>query len=110
MSGAVLESTVAHYNLFVDSGNDAVSDKPTPKYKIQTPAFYAAWAMPVIHDTRAGLRINGKCQVIDFSGNVIPGSIAQVDSAFMAWRAASCRAASRAGMRPPRRRRTFERQ
>ena len=43
------------------------------KYKIQTPPFYAAWAMPVIHDTRAGLRINAKCQVVDFSGNVIPG-------------------------------------
>jgi succinate dehydrogenase/fumarate reductase flavoprotein subunit len=27
----------------------------------------------VIHDTRAGLRINAKAQVVDFSGNVIPG-------------------------------------
>ena len=25
-----------------------------------------------MHDTRAGLRINGKCQVIDTNGNVIP--------------------------------------
>jgi WG repeat protein/FAD binding domain-containing protein len=43
------------------------------KYKIQTPPFYAAWATPVIHDTRAGLRINAKCQVVDFHGNIIPG-------------------------------------
>ena len=26
-----------------------------------------------MHDTRAGLRINGQCQVVDFSGEVIPG-------------------------------------
>jgi predicted oxidoreductase len=26
-----------------------------------------------VHDTRAGLRINAKCQVIDMSGEVIPG-------------------------------------
>ena len=32
----------------------------------------AAWATPVIHDTRAGLRINAKCQVVDMKGEVIP--------------------------------------
>ena len=73
MPGSALESTVARYNSFVDGGKDADFEKPAPKYKIQTPPFYAAWATPVIHDTRAGLRINAKCQVVDFSGNVIPG-------------------------------------
>jgi succinate dehydrogenase/fumarate reductase flavoprotein subunit len=68
-----LEETVARYNSFVDSGVDEDFDKPTPQYKIQTPPFYAAWSTPVVHDTRAGLRINGKCQVVDFDGNVIPG-------------------------------------
>jgi succinate dehydrogenase/fumarate reductase flavoprotein subunit len=29
--------------------------------------------MRVLHDTRAGLRINAKCQVVDFYGSVIPG-------------------------------------
>jgi len=81
ISGATLESTVARYNSFVDAGKDADFGKPTPKYKIQSPPFYAAWAMPVIHDTRAGLRINGKCQVIDFSGNVIPGLYCAGESA-----------------------------
>ena len=33
----------------------------------------AAWATPVVHDTRAGLRINPACQVIDMYGDVIPG-------------------------------------
>ena len=64
---------MTRYNGFVDAGHDADFDKSTPKYKIQTPAFYAAWATPVVHDTRVGLRINGKCQVADLEGRVIPG-------------------------------------
>jgi predicted oxidoreductase len=27
----------------------------------------------VLHDTRAGLRINGRCQVVDMNGEIIPG-------------------------------------
>ena len=79
--GADLESTVVRYNSFVEAGKDEDFAKPAPKFKIQTPPFYAAWAMPVIHDTRAGLRINAKCQVIDFSGNVIAGLYCAGESA-----------------------------
>jgi len=68
-----LEETVARYNSFVDSGVDEDFGKPTPMYKIAKPPFYAAWATPVVHDTRAGLRINAKCQVIDLNGEIIPG-------------------------------------
>jgi succinate dehydrogenase/fumarate reductase flavoprotein subunit len=68
-----LEETVARYNSFVDAGEDADFGKSEPKYKIETPPFYAGWSTPVVHDTRAGLRINGHCQVVDFSGNAIPG-------------------------------------
>ncbi|MGZ3536502.1 MAG: FAD-dependent oxidoreductase [Thermodesulfobacteriota bacterium] len=68
-----LEETVGRYNSFVDAGKDEDFGKPTPKYKIAKPPFYAAWATPVIHDTRAGLRINAKCQVQDMDGKVIPG-------------------------------------
>jgi succinate dehydrogenase/fumarate reductase flavoprotein subunit len=73
MPPAHLEETVARYNSFVDSGIDEDFGKPTPMYKIANPPFYAAWATPVVHDTRAGLRINAKCQVIDINGEVIPG-------------------------------------
>jgi hypothetical protein len=68
-----LAATVARYNGFVDAGNDTDFAKPTPLYKIARPPFYAAWATPVVHDTRAGLRINAHCQVMDMSGKVIPG-------------------------------------
>jgi succinate dehydrogenase/fumarate reductase flavoprotein subunit len=73
MPAANLEETVARYNSFIDSGVDEDFGKPKPMYKIANPPFYAAWATPVVHDTRAGLRINAKCQVIDMHGAVIPG-------------------------------------
>ncbi|HWG06845.1 MAG TPA: FAD-binding protein [Beijerinckiaceae bacterium] len=68
-----LEETVARYNRFVDIGRDEDFEKFGPLYKIAKPPFYAAWATPVVHDTRAGLRINAKGQVIDMNGEIIPG-------------------------------------
>jgi succinate dehydrogenase/fumarate reductase flavoprotein subunit len=68
-----LAATIARYNSFVDAGKDADFGKPKPLHKIAKPPFYAAWSTPVIHDTRAGLRINARCQVIDMNGDVIPG-------------------------------------
>ena len=73
VDGATLRATVARYNAFVDAGTDVDFGKPTPQYKIQTPPFYAAWATPLVHDTRAGLRINAQGQVMDMQGQVIPG-------------------------------------
>jgi succinate dehydrogenase/fumarate reductase flavoprotein subunit len=73
MSSDVLEATVARFNSFVDSGVDSDFDRPKPLYKIAKAPFYAAWATPVLHDTRSGLRINGKCQVQDMHGKTIPG-------------------------------------
>jgi len=68
-----LVATIERFNSFVDLGLDADFGRPKPTYKIAKPPFYAAWATPVIHDTRAGLRINARCQVVDMSGAVIAG-------------------------------------
>jgi len=73
MPPQALEATVARYNSFVDAGADTDFGKPAPRYKIATPPFFAAWSTPVLHDSRAGLRINARCQVIDMGGAVIPG-------------------------------------
>jgi hypothetical protein len=68
-----LERTVTRYNAFVDSGIDDDFGKPRPLHKIANPPFHAAWATPVVHDTRSGLRINAHCQVVDLNGAVIEG-------------------------------------
>jgi succinate dehydrogenase/fumarate reductase flavoprotein subunit len=68
-----LAAQVERYNSFVDSGEDADFGKPKPLYKIAKPPFYAAWSTPVLHDTRAGLRIDADCRVIDMRGAIIPG-------------------------------------
>jgi succinate dehydrogenase/fumarate reductase flavoprotein subunit len=68
-----LEATIARYNSFVDAGADDDFGKAAPRYKLANPPFFAAWATPMVHDTRAGLRINAKCQVIDMHGRPIPG-------------------------------------
>ncbi len=73
MDGATLLATVERYNTFVASGTDVDFGKPRPKYPIWRPPFYAAWATPLVHDTRAGLRINAQGQVMDMQGQVIPG-------------------------------------
>jgi predicted oxidoreductase len=73
MDGATLQATVERYNTFVASGTDVDFGKPRPQYQIWRPPFYAAWATPLVHDTRAGLRINAQCQVMDMQGQVIPG-------------------------------------
>jgi succinate dehydrogenase/fumarate reductase flavoprotein subunit len=73
MPPEALANTISRYNGFVDSGVDEDFGKPKPLYKISKPPFYAAWATPVLHDTRAGLRINARCQVMDTNGEVIPG-------------------------------------
>jgi len=81
MKGETLQATVERYNSFIEAGNDADFGKPAPKYKIQKPPFYAAWATPNVHDTRSGLRINMKCQVEDMNGQLIPGLYCAGESA-----------------------------
>ncbi len=81
IKGAVLQATVERYNSFVESGVDQDFGKAKPKYKIQTAPFYAAWGTPLVHDTRSGLRINARCQVMDLNGQVVPGLYCAGESA-----------------------------
>jgi hypothetical protein len=81
MTARALEATVSRYNTFVDGGADPDFGKPAPKYKIQKPPFYAAWATPILHDTYAGLRVSEKFQVIDVFGQPIPGFYCAGESA-----------------------------
>jgi hypothetical protein len=67
-----LAETVARYNAFADKGVDEDFEKPV-MHRIDTPPFYAAWASIRVLDSYGGLRINGKAQVIDTQGEVIPG-------------------------------------
>jgi hypothetical protein len=67
-----LVETVARYNAFADKGMDEDFEKPV-LHRIDTPPFYAAIASIRVLDSYGGLRINGKAQVLDTQGQVIPG-------------------------------------
>lgn len=76
-----LAETVERWNGFVDAGLDtdfgrgepAADGTPdAPMHKIERPKFYAAAIVVVWHDSYGGLRINGKCQVVDMDGAPIP--------------------------------------
>jgi len=67
-----LEETVARYNALADKGLDEDFEKPV-LHRIDTPPFYAAFAPIRVNDSYGGLRINGKAQVLDTQGRVIPG-------------------------------------
>ncbi|OFW16777.1 MAG: hypothetical protein A3H29_17590 [Acidobacteria bacterium RIFCSPLOWO2_02_FULL_67_21] len=87
-----LAAAVRRYNSFVDAGKDGDFGKTSPKFKIQTAPFYAAWSTPCAHDCLSGLRINGRAQAIDWSGAVIPGLYSAGESAggFMQHGLAKC--------------------
>ena len=67
-----LQQTVARYNDFADRGVDEDFEKPT-MHRLDTPPFYAASVRIRLLDSNGGLRINGKAQVLDTQGEVIPG-------------------------------------
>jgi predicted oxidoreductase len=67
-----LEATVARYNALAEKGKDEDFEKPV-LHRIDTPPFYAAAAGIRMNDSYGGLRINGKAQVLDTQGQVIPG-------------------------------------
>jgi hypothetical protein len=69
-----LEQTISRFNGFVDSGVDSDFARPAEEmqYKVDTPPFYAAYNVLMVHDSYGGLRINQKGQVHDLWGEIIP--------------------------------------
>jgi predicted oxidoreductase len=70
-----LAATVAIWNGYVDAGKDPDFEREAdaPMHRIATPPFHALAIMVVWHDSYGGLRVNGKHQVVDMRGQVIPG-------------------------------------
>ena len=48
-------------------------DAPQVLAVVERQAEDGGWTYGVLHDTRAGLRINARCQVVDMNGVVIAG-------------------------------------
>lgn len=67
-----LLDTVEAYNAAAEAGNDPEFEKPV-LHKIGKAPYYAALVPMVLYDSFGGLKINGKAQVIDMGGAVIPG-------------------------------------
>jgi hypothetical protein len=70
-----LSETVATWNGYVESGADPEFEREAdaPMNRIGTAPFYALSIMVIWHDSYGGLRVNGRQQVVDMQGQVIPG-------------------------------------
>jgi len=70
-----LAETVATWNGNADAGEDPEFERheDAPMSRIATPPFYALSIMIIWHDSYGGLRVNGRQQVVDMRGQVIPG-------------------------------------
>jgi len=70
-----LADTVAQWNGYVDAGKDPDFERENdaPMHRIARPPFHALSIMVIWHDSYGGLRVNGKHQVVDMRGEVIPG-------------------------------------
>ncbi len=76
-----LKKTIDKYNSDIQKvGHDTVFGRkvqkggiPTPIFKIDKGPFYAVKCVTSTTSMKGGIKINGKCQVIDPYGDVIPG-------------------------------------
>lgn len=70
-----LADTVTSWNGYVEAGVDPDFEREAeaPMSPIAAPPFYALSIMVIWHDSYGGLRVNGRQQVVDMQGQVIPG-------------------------------------
>ncbi len=78
MSGEALAATVAAYNAYCEAGEDPDFGRPAQSgdaenlVPLDTPPYYALRLMPSLYNTLGGPRKNGRAQILDVDGNVIP--------------------------------------
>ncbi|HOH88683.1 MAG TPA: flavocytochrome c, partial [Bacillota bacterium] len=70
---ANLVRSVETFNMAVEKKIDDPFGRTLFMDKIDTPPFYAGARVPAVHHTMGGIEINTKAQVLDNSGNIIPG-------------------------------------
>lgn len=68
-----LVSAVEDFNAHVESGEADAFGRTLYQYKMDTPPYYAGARKPTVHHTMGGIEINTEAQVLDSSGNIIPG-------------------------------------
>ncbi len=73
VDGEVLKATVDTYNEGMKNGSDEFGKAASADAVIAQGPFYASLRTPTVHHTMGGIRINTQAQVLDESGEVIPG-------------------------------------
>ncbi|XME03154.1 flavocytochrome c [Lachnospiraceae bacterium C1.1] len=76
VDAAAFEETMNAWNECVDNKSDPEYGRTSFADKLDTAPYYAINVTPGIHHTMGGLKINSNTEVLDESGNVIPGFFA----------------------------------
>ena len=69
----VLKATVDTYNEGMKNGSDEFGKAASADAVIEQGPFYASLRTPTVHHTMGGIQINTQAQVLNESGQVIPG-------------------------------------
>lgn len=64
-------ASVARYNSYVAAGKDPEFNKRSMKYAIEKAPFYILKAVPAVHHTMGGVKINDQAQVLKTDGSII---------------------------------------
>ncbi len=67
------KKTIENYNKYVDAGKDPEFNKRSMPSKVEKAPFYVIKAVPAVHHTMGGVKINTNAQVINKDGKVIDG-------------------------------------
>lgn len=71
-----MQKTVDNYNSYVDAGSDPEFNKRSLPSKIDTAPYYILKAVPAVHHTMGGVKINTNAEVIKTDGSIIDGLFA----------------------------------